>query len=138
MAGEPSRWKNSSLSSSTESCPRGLCWGSHLACCQAGCLTFRPGQEGKEPKSAGRWLGQPLQRLITPLPCLLKLPGERGRFPRVTSGSGAETGIFIHLVHCIAGSSIFTKKSCHLCQLCFGLWFPNSAERQNYCGVGAG
>lgn len=40
----------------------------HLACRKTD-WPFRPGHDGNKPESAGRWLGQSLGHLITPLHC---------------------------------------------------------------------
>lgn len=45
---------------------------------------------------------------------------------------------YITVVHCIAGSRMLTRKSCHLRPLCLELWCPNSADHQHHCRVGTG
>lgn len=71
-------------------------------------LTFKPRQEGKEPKSAGRWLGQLLWHLNTPLHCpLWSMPGEGESFQGVTSGSqGGLAYSYITLGYSMAGGEM--------------------------------
>lgn len=109
-------------------------------CCEVGWLTFRLGQDGQEPKAIESGLACCSGISSPHSPALLKPARGEGKVSEEPIQAPKLRLVFsyITLVHCIAGSNMLTKKSSLLCQLCLKLWFPNSADQQNYCEVGVG